>query len=93
MPYWWKKRKKQEQSITLAVMRESDMFVAHPDTKYDRVCSNCGERVGIYPSGQEVLRAYKNVTLICNRCVGPVNWPLAPGAELEPFASHPVKRQ
>lgn len=94
---WWqrhKEKRKRDCTAVLAVCRASDMFVAHPDTDYTHVCSRCGEEVGIYPSGQRVLRQHTNVILMCNRCAPQgVGWQLAPGAAIEPSQSLPVRRR
>ena len=88
---WWRRRKQQ---VTLTVMCVADMWTAHPNTDYSHVCSKCREPVGIYPSGQRVLRRYKSTTIVCNRCADPGQvGVLAPGALREPMQSKPINRQ
>ena len=71
----------------LIVMRLADMERVHPDQITAR-CSNCNHVVGVYPSGQHVMRQYPNVKLLCQVCKQPgPQAALAPGAELEPFES------
>jgi ribosomal protein S27AE len=69
-------------SDQLIVMRLADMWRTRPDQDNSRVCSKCGEQVGIYPSGQAVLRERPQTAIVCNVCYEPtsgVNIP-APGA-------------
>jgi DNA-directed RNA polymerase subunit RPC12/RpoP len=77
--------------MILIVMRLADMHRVHPDQDTSRVCAECGEQVGIYPSGQRVLRDDPTTRIVCNRCGEPVGGIviLAPGAEREPFESKP----
>lgn len=71
----------------LIVMRLADMVVVHPD-QIEAQCSKCGETVAVYPSGQEVMRRFPDVELICQVCKTPGEGArLAPGAEHEPFQS------
>lgn len=71
----------------LIVMRLADMVRFHPDQITDR-CSACNAEVAIYPSGQKIMRHYRDVVLVCQVCHPPgPNAQLAPGAELEPFES------
>ena len=71
----------------LIVMRLADMKRVHPDQITKR-CSNCNHVVGVYPSGQLVMRQHPNVKLLCQVCQPPGQQAaLAPGAELEPFES------
>lgn len=73
--------------LELLVMRLADMDVVHPQ-QITTVCSRCGELVGVYPSGQQVMREYPRVKLICQVCRMPGPYMmLAPGAELEPMQS------
>lgn len=72
----------------LIVMRLADMRRVHPRQDDSRVCDLCGERVGIYPSGQAVLRHDPTTRIICSECREPADIEvLAPGAEFEPFES------
>jgi hypothetical protein len=76
-------------SEILVVMRLADMTRVHPAQDNSRVCSRCGERVGLYPSGQRVLRARPQTQIVCHVCIlkdrreGDIGV-LAPGA-LEEF--------
>jgi hypothetical protein len=54
--------------IALAAMRLVDMHRIHPSQDNSHVCSKCGERVGIYPTGQRVLKHNKGVKIICVVC-------------------------
>jgi len=71
----------------LLVMRLADMVRVHPK-QITALCARCGNAVGIFPSGQQVLRECSNVEIVCQVChpleAGGV---LAPGAEFEPFQS------
>jgi len=74
--------------IDLVVMRLAEMHRVHPKQDNSRVCTKCDERVGIYPSGQAMLRRYPAARIICSHCVEPVDLTaLAPGAEDESFES------
>lgn len=55
-------------NITLVANRLADMLVCHPAQDNSRVCSRCGERVGIYPSGQKALRAHPTAVILCHQC-------------------------
>jgi hypothetical protein len=78
--------------IDLVVMRLVEMHRVHPKQDNSRMCAKCGERVGIYPSGQDVLRLHPEARIICSHCVEPVDVAvLAPGAEREPFESVPAR--
>ena len=71
----------------LVVMRLKDMVRVHPEQITAR-CSKCNEDVGIYPSGQRVLREMPDAVPVCQVCKGPFNVAvLAPGADIEPFES------
>jgi hypothetical protein len=75
---------------TLVVMRLADMRRVHPRQDNSRVCVECGAAVGIFPSGQAMLRRHPRLHLVCNRCSNPDAFSvLAPGAEAEPFESIP----
>jgi hypothetical protein len=54
--------------LELIVMRLVDMHRIHPQQDNSHVCSRCGERVGVYPSGQAVLRERPSVVLVCVPC-------------------------
>jgi len=73
------------------VMRHVDMVRVHPKQDNTKTCSICGQRVGIYPSGQAALKRDPSLTVICQVCDArlPHHGPtaLAPGASREPFES------
>jgi hypothetical protein len=75
----------------LIVMRLADMRRVHPKQDNSRVCTVCGDTVGIYPSGQRMLQLDPSLKLVCNHCNDPDAFMtvLAPGAETEPFESVP----
>ena len=52
----------------LVAMRLKDMFSVHPRQDNSRFCSKCGERVGLYPSGQNALRNNPSMPIICAVC-------------------------
>jgi hypothetical protein len=53
----------------LVTMRLVDMSMVHPAQDNSRVCSRCGQQVGIYPSGQGILRNNPNIKIVCAVCV------------------------
>ena len=71
----------------LLVMHLDDMRRVHPQMDTSHVCAKCGGQVGIYPSGQQVLKAYRHVKIICNRCADGLTGTLAPGALAESLQS------
>ena len=74
----------------LIVMRLADMHRVHPKQDNSHVCNTCGEKVGVYPSGQQIMRQYPDVRLLCQHCIEPVDIAiLAPGAGNEMFESVP----
>lgn len=58
---------------TLIVMRTADMRLVHPQTDFSHKCSLCAAEVGIYPSGQKLIRKLgkRQVRIVCNQCVSP----------------------
>jgi hypothetical protein len=72
---------------TLVVMRLADMGRVHPGQDNSRVCSKCGERVGIYPSGQRALRNFPAMPVVCFVCAqgvkGARSFPAAPWDEIK----------
>lgn len=67
----------------LIVMHRDDMLRVHPD-QIEARCSACDGPVGVYPSGQRVMREVRGVVLICSRCRMPdPDARLAPGAHAE----------
>jgi hypothetical protein len=79
---WWARLFERER--TLISMRLDDMLLVHPDMVVE-ACSGCGERVGVYPSGQAVIARYRRVKILCHVCapVDLVGSQLAPGALAE----------
>jgi hypothetical protein len=78
-----------DRKYTLIAMRLANMHLVHPEQVQGN-CHQCGETVGIYPSGQAVLRRHVSgrVHIVCEVCHGPVDhYTLAPGALAEPFQS------
>jgi hypothetical protein len=73
---------------TLIVMRLADMTRVHPDQIIEK-CSRCGHDVGVYPSGQRVMKLYPGgIDLVCSVCKPPEGRvELAPGALAEPAQS------
>ena len=64
---------------TLVVMRLTEMARVHP-RQIESVCDDCGERVGIYPSGQRVIMREPGTRVLCNYCIDPrTATGLAPG--------------
>lgn len=72
---------------TLIVMRLAEMVRVHPRMITDKTCDDCGHQVGIYPSGQNVIRQNQSTRIVCNHCQSPEGAQLAPGAAIEPFQS------
>lgn len=57
-----------DEPTALLCMRLADMNLIHPQQDDSRVCGRCGERVGIYPSGQWVLQCRPDVEIVCQVC-------------------------
>jgi hypothetical protein len=55
-------------NIALVCTRLVDMVRVHPHQDNSKVCSRCGERVGIYPSSQKALRNNPGITIMCAVC-------------------------
>jgi hypothetical protein len=90
---WLRRRKEPRQGpVQLVVMRHVDMVMVHPNQDNTRFCSQCGERVGIYPSGQAVLARHPDAVITCQICAGPQGplMVLAPGAVEERRESQPA---
>jgi hypothetical protein len=62
----------------LVVMRLDDMWNTHPDQDNSHVCSRCGARVGIYPSGQRALKDHPGTPVICSVCAAVEKGPILP---------------
>ena len=83
----------------LVAMRLIDMVKVHPAQDNTRVCGTCGQRVGIYPSGQRALRDHPGMAIVCQVCAlkqpPDEGVPAAPWPEIaeEARQSLPVKRQ
>jgi hypothetical protein len=78
----------------LVVMRLGNMQRVHPGQDNSRTCARCGERVGIYPSGQQVIAAHPEFEIVCEICIERTHVDLtflAPGAECERAESVPAK--
>jgi hypothetical protein len=56
------------QNIGLVCMRLADMHRIHPSQDNSHVCSDCGQRVGLYPSGQKAVRDNPGITIVCHVC-------------------------
>jgi hypothetical protein len=68
----------------LIAMRLADMVLVHPKMSREHVCSMCGERVGIYPSGQWVLGHHPQIKIVCHHCIPEADrFCPAPGWEAE----------
>ena len=52
----------------LLVMRLADMHRIHPNQDNSHVCSRCGHIVGIYPSGQDMIKIHPEVRIVCSVC-------------------------
>jgi hypothetical protein len=75
--------------IALVAMRLKDMWKMHPDQDNSRVCSRCGETVGVYPTGQRALEANPGAKIICAVCANP-----QPGDKSQPAGSwDEIKRE
>lgn len=59
---------KQPANVRLLAMRIADMYMVHPKMDRSHVCSHCSAPVGLYPSGQTVLKRYQNVEIVCQVC-------------------------
>jgi DNA-directed RNA polymerase subunit RPC12/RpoP len=84
----------QEAPVDLIVMRLADMHRVHPRQDNSRVCGTCGQQVGIYPSGQAMLRHHSDTAIVCSVCSAarPVaETILAPGVVEELFESVPAE--
>lgn len=58
---------RKRRDVQLVCMRLSRMVFVHPQQVED-VCGRCGEAVGIFPSGQAIIRTYRRVTILCEVC-------------------------
>ena len=55
--------------VELVVMRLANMEMVHPAQDNSRVCAVCNEQVGIYPSGQAILRDNPGTRIVCEVCI------------------------
>ena len=55
------------QGFTLIVMPLGEMKRRHPD-QIQRNCAECGVLVGIYPSGQNMMKAHPGIKILCTNC-------------------------
>lgn len=81
-------RKAKPQGVVLVAMRLADMTRMHPRQDDSRSCLKCGERVGIYPSGQAALQRYPGAIVMCVQCAK-----AEPAGENEPAGSWEDIRQ
>jgi hypothetical protein len=81
-------------SNQLVVMRLKNMHAKHPQQDDSKVCSKCGTKVGIYPSGQKVLKKNPSFSIICDVCIGPIKRfaEPAPGAIEEAIENRRMKK-
>lgn len=56
------------QRPALVCLREVDMVLVHPQTDWSHKCETCGAKVGIFPSGQSIIRQHPIVKITCSRC-------------------------
>ena len=81
----------------LIVMRLKNMHRRHPDQDNSKVCSICEHKVGIYPSGQEVLKEHPGYKIVCHVCEIKLPVPhvqlLAPGALQDTKESYDVRKR
>ena len=59
---------KAPKAMKLVANRLAQMFRVHPQQDNSKVCSECKERVGVYPTGQRALKKNPNITIICSVC-------------------------
>lgn len=88
---------------TLIAMRLADMHRRHPQQDNSRTCAGCGHAVGIFPSGQAVLKANLVSQILCQVCSAdkPFDFtiPAAKNAEemaresIESYDTKPAKEQ
>lgn len=77
---------------TLITMRLADMKRVHPRMTTGK-CGRCGEVVGIYPSGQEAMKKWGGMEIVCTVCrpIGGGEF-LAPGSIEEAWESEDNKK-
>lgn len=55
-------------NMVLVCMRVVDMHEVHPQQDNSHTCGECGQRVGLYPSSQRMLRRRRGLQIKCVRC-------------------------
>lgn len=55
-------------SAMLVCTRLADMHKVHPSQDNSHVCSQCGQRVGVYPSGQRAIKGQPDIAIWCAQC-------------------------
>lgn len=55
-------------NMVLVSMRVVDMREVHPQQDNSHKCGQCGQRVGLYPSSQRMLRRFPGLKIKCGRC-------------------------
>lgn len=50
-------------------MRLGDMWKHHPRQNNDYICSQCKERVGIYPTGMRQIKFDPSIIIKCIYCI------------------------
>jgi hypothetical protein len=84
------------EGIKLVAMRLKDMGTMHPEQDNSHVCSQCGETVGVYPSGQRALHNFPELAIICHVCASGVTgakaFPAAPWDEIKREAHESRRR-
>jgi ribosomal protein S27E len=72
-----------DEPTMLVCTRLADMTVMHPDQSWD-LCHECGHVVGVYPTGQRVIKEYPKMKVVCSDCA---NTLIEPGDEVSPAGS------
>ena len=57
-----------DKGVALVAMRLTDMYKIHPQQDNSHVCAECGQGVGIYPTGQRALSHNPGMTIMCSVC-------------------------
>jgi hypothetical protein len=71
----------------LITVRLAEMKRVHPQ-QITGECERCHHQVGIYPSGQRIMREFPGIEVLCAQCAPHVGVSmLAPGALDEPKES------
>ena len=56
-----------EEPSALICTRLADMTVMHPK-QVEKICSECGHVVGVYPTGQQMIERYPDMKIKCSVC-------------------------